>query len=284
VSIEQGTKPEGADPAKAPEGSPANPQGNGMPEGGQPAPAGTQSGLTEQEIAEYRAWKDALGNANVTSPRELVADYTRKSQRAAELEGELAREREALDVLRGRERRDADPEAAAKQRWMEARYTNDEPQALEDYLSIRDRNREGAISESTLYKLRMQQRVPLAAEMLGIQDERSLAQTLHHVVNSLTPDELALVELNRRGKLDEYAGKSRTKREEAARRAAALDQFGSVRGAPRIPGSDASGKKHIDFADWATLSPAARMRHKEAKDYEVVITNAPKHFDPATED
>jgi hypothetical protein len=280
VSDEAGTKPEGADPTKAAGEEPVNPNGNGAPAAGQSAPAGTQSGLSEQEIAEYRAWKDALGAANVTDPRSLAADYTRKAQRAAELEQELSREREALDILRGRERQAADPEAAAYEAYRLNPY---DPDAQRAWLEARDAKRTPEILRTALAQIQLGQRLPQAGEMLGITDQQQLARTLHGVGSTLTPDELALVELKRRGKAAEYLSRETKQLEEQAQRASALDQFGSVRGAPRIPGSNPDdGVKPIPFEEWAALNDAAKDRLRKSSE-KFAIVGAPKHFNPATD-
>lgn len=278
MSTEQGTKPEGADPTKATAEQHANPdQGSGAPANGQSAPAGTQStGLSEQEITEYRAWKESLGKANVTDPRALVEDYTRKSQRAAELEDALSRERQASDILRGRAQEQTDPEAAAYEAYRQNPY---DPEAQRAWLDARDSKRRPALVQEAMHQFQLNQRVPVAAEMLGIRDQRQLGHELASVHSSLTPDELALVALSRKGQLDGYVDKSRKQREATARRAADLDQFGEVRGSPRIPGSGADGGAiAIPFQEWAAATKEAKARIRNAKE-KYVIVDPPKHFD-----
>lgn len=244
------------------------------PANGTPA-EGTAAGTAEPSQAEQQPsedWRKKYEDA--------VRGMNDAQRRAAERDAENERLRHIAEAAMGRVQAQEDPEAAAYKAWQEGYYTGDAPELHRRYLEAREQKRFAQFGDNLMKQFELRQKMPAASAMLGINDERSLAATLHGVAQTYTPDELALIELKRRGKLEEYLHRSREQREADARRASALDQFGSIRGAPRIPGSPPDGDaKLIPFEEWAAASDEAKQRLRQSKD-KFVVVGAPKHFDP----
>lgn len=189
----------------------------------------------------------------------------------------------------GAVQRATDPEAAAAAKYRKA--LEDNPYDTAAILAAKDEldearfaKRSQALIQQALSAARVQNEMPEVARLLKVTDQQQLANRLLGVQQSLTPKELAMVDLLRQGKLPDHITSERKRQEEEAKRAELIRSLAA--GGPagrRVPGSlDGAARKEIDFVDWASLNESAKKRIRESGD-EVVITNAPKHFDPNTE-
>lgn len=238
------------------------------------------------------------------SPEELAKKYEgavkamgEHQRKSADLERQLESERaervrqqQIAEAAQGIARQRTDPREAAKAELRDAyeSYDPDRIVAAQDKLAAMatDAVVERAV-ERAIQAQRLASSMPRAGEMLGIRDQDAVSQRLGQVHGSLTPDELALIDLHRQGKAGEYLTAEQERRERSAKQQELLSSLGSVNGARGSIGVSQKGRTHISWNDWAVANPDAKARLREqmaAEEGDFIFTDVPKDiestFDP----
>lgn len=212
-------------------------------------------------------------------------------RKAAELEQQLATyqaqsaaQQQAIDSLMGRQAAQTDPEEAARQEYLAAAQEYDEAAkfaAMTRWQQAREQKMRQQIMEETVRQQQLLASMPKAQQMLGVNDQNALSTQLGQVHSSITPDELALVQLARQNKLGDFVAQQQSEADQKRQQAEALQSIGQgLGGGGRIPGAKGPRKIEIPYQEWAVANPEAKQRIREDDQHEYVITDAPKHFDP----
>ena len=216
---EQETSPSAVDPTS--------------PEGVNPS-----SGETVTETPEVESPPAAEESAE-PSMEQLQKDATEAARKIQEQGQELADLRNtyaqtaaqrdqyhqaALNAL-GHVQATQDPVEAARQKWAEADTGYDREAATVARLEY-DRTLQAdtlqKAQQQAVQTAQMQASFPQAQKMLGVTDQNAAAQRLRDIHSSLTFEELALIDLDRRGKLNETLAARQEARETEAAKAEAL--------------------------------------------------------------
>jgi len=257
------------------EGNPA-PAADAQPEGGEAqqqvvdpnAAADTESlGLTAEQIREIQELQTAQREAGITDAKSFMADYTRKAQEASTLQAQLAQQQQAIHALTGQVQAQVNPTAAAKQAWQQAKveYDPTNPNAEDEAHDAYIRQLVAEASEGTLLRARqeaaVQRELPQAGEMLGIENQQLLQQQLADVGNSLTPRDLALIQLHRQGKASDYLTAAQQAKEAAGRQATLLNSLGDA-GGGNVPGAGRQEQKRAaaDFMSFSAWNKPTREK------------------------
>jgi hypothetical protein len=105
----------------------------------------------------------------------------------------------------------------------------------------------------------------------------------------MTPREMALVALDRAGKLDQHLKARHEAREKGARQAEFLASVNAQTGGRQVPGSAMGGPTKVIYAEqWHALSDEAKNRFRKSdEEFTVVFQDArgrtvppPPNFDP----
>lgn len=265
---EQATKPE-ADEQTKPQAEPA-----AKPEKGREQTAQQPSKSVEEPSQTItKEQYDAAVKAMNEAQRQR-AEYERQM---AELSTQANQYREMAQVAAGVVKQQTDPVAAAEAELNrileEDSYNTPAIVAAQRrlYAAEKQRDQQSLIQQITQMQ-RIQSDLPKAGEMLGIQDHNALSQQLTSVHQSLTPAELAVVALHRKGKLADFVSAEQRAREEKARQAEALKSLGGSGGGRVVPGSLSAGpaKKKVDWISYRTASKAVRDAIDADPDIEVV--------------
>lgn len=242
----------------------ANPQGS--VEHGHEEATGTQEPesrqLTPEETDELLAFRNQLQEANITDPKAFYADYTKKSQSAAEAQRQI-------DELSGwksqveaawtqQQQQQADPAEAAWEKYDETL----DPQWRKEALR---HERQKMVSEATMNALRgveVRGAIDESAAIGGLRDPNEIS----NVFSSMTPAEQVtaaqLIHAQRNGTLRDRLNDTYESREsERLKRQRFDDLLGS--GSPGVvPGSLGQRQEDntIDMGRFLALAPAARKR------------------------
>jgi len=237
-----------------------------------------ESGLpSPEEWAEYKTKLDQIPN--------LVSGMNKAQERAALLEQERDFYQRQAQSAAGVIQQAADPQAAAlselQGRLSQTYDEGERAQAYADYnRKILQLEKQSWLTEAE-QRAQLQSSLPRAAQMLGADTQQATAH-LANVLNTLTPEELALVKLKRDGRLDSHLEAERKQREQAARQAQLL-QSGGLGGGRNVPGSAASGGgKWAAWEDWALVSDDEKVRLAEA-DEQITIVGAPPQYKASDE-
>lgn len=261
-----GTKPEAGDETTTEEVQFATPEAGR--EQAQPDQSESQEQGPSERTVEYAKYEAA------------VREMNERQRESAQLREENERFRRFAEELAGREQARVNPEETAYQRWIEARFTDDEPTRYREYEKLRDsRIRQEAVQQA-LQQFHVTQQLPRANEILGqvgVNDPQAQIRELQTVAQGLNAEEAAYVVALRRGKLADVVSTQQKKRERDAKRAELLNSLGQS-GGHRIPGSEAGGrgKTKVDWVSYASKSRKVRAEiDKLVENGEVEIVNMP---------
>lgn len=251
------TKPEGeAVETKHGTTTVATPEEGREPEGTEPSSAADEPSQDAISRDQYEAAVRAMNEAQ---------------RRAAALEDEAGKLREFAHVQLQRQREAENPEIALRERYM----TTYDPKDLQAWLDARDRAAEDRITRRALQEFQVEDAVR-QARSLGIESR----DEMRRLAQSMTPEDFAIVKMHHAGKLREHLNDKHAEQEKRARRAKSLDVLSDgIGGGRSVPGTGGRPTRTVAFQDWVSMTKEARDRHRNA-DYDVLITDAPKHYDP----
>lgn len=221
------------------------------------------------ETAEAIAFWKAAREANITDPKAFYADYTRKSQRAKELENALEEKsrreqqyEQALAAMLGQQRAQSDPETAAWQRLQEAEQSYDpelRARALQDYLAARDAKREDAILRKMLAANQINSMLP-EIQKAGFRDYNDLLQFKNSMTERDEVQALTLLRRMKHGDLRDALNREATEREAEAVRRKRLDTLVGEGSSGAVPGAlnDESRRQTIDPVQFYAMTEKAR--------------------------
>jgi len=261
--------PEGeATPSEASEATPVV-DGSQTTPGTEPsAEAGAES-YTPEQVAQWQ--QDA------TRVKDTQAEITRQQQLNAALQQRQEQLEGALGKFVSREEQQFrnDPVAMAEAELREATESYDSAAiaAATRRLVSAENSVQLPLMQQQLFNQQQAQEQFVRAKDFGDYSADDLVRTR----DSLTVDEIALVQSNRDGTLTDRLSARQSREEQAARQAAALNSLYGT-GSPGMAPGALNGRpvKTTSFLDLAASNPETRRRVLESEEYDVILEDLPR--------
>lgn len=216
--------------------------------------------LTPEQTQELLAFRNQLQEANITSPKDFYADYTRKSQAAAEAQRQVTElsewKSQVESALYQQQQAQIDPVQAAWDRYDQTYDPADRSEAMRLW-------REQVINEAAQKSMQLnevQRAIQETSSIGGVEDPAKIAQLQASLSPAEQVEAVQYIAAKRAGKLRDVLNETHANREaEALKRKKIDDLLGS--GSPGVvPGSLESQEQSIDLGRFLALAPSARKR------------------------
>ena len=202
------------------------------------------------------------------------------------LQSQLSQHQNALAQFGTQHVQNQDPIAAAEAQLATARESFDPVQISDATLRLAGAQRQSEMAQmrqQLLYEQKVNNEMPNAAKILGVNDMAAAQVQLANVGKTLTPTELAIVQRwrdNTIGELIDAKNKQQSDEQERAKFFTSLSEPG---GARRVPGShDQQVDGQISYWQWLAGSEEFREGQRNS-DKNIQVTGAPPGFDPMKE-
>ena len=219
-------------------------------------------------------------------PQEPSQPVVTQEQYDAAVRGMNEAQRNAAESLQSAQRYEGIARAAVgkleeKEKPAETAWSQfEESQGLDSAALLRHLDgREDRIVKKAAATARADLQIEQALDVLrpvgiGSRDE------LERFASTVNTEEFKLIKLHRDGKLRETFAAEDAALETKRKTAESLKAIDGIGGGRAVPGQGAPAVGTIPYEDWVTFNDAAKERHRTS-DQEIVITGAPKHFDPS---
>jgi hypothetical protein len=233
-----------------------------------------ESAFTLEEVESLKAFQQQMRDANITDPKALMADYTRKSQSAAESARENEQLRQALGAFAQQQQLQQDPVASAQREYDEALQTFD-PAAISAAQHKLQTVREQKLKQELFTEFVQASRVDRESEQVRDRygyDQQKLASFYQQMTPKQIADALAISE----GRYDDVTAKEREAAERKAAEAAAIGRLMGDGSAGVVPGSIEGGQKTtIPWVEFAHHPPEQQQKWLAEG---VIVTGAPSEL------
>lgn len=257
--------------------------------------------LDEQTIGEEAGSQvegtepESTGEEESVDLGQLRKDYEEATRKITEQGQQLAEMRQLYEqeVARGSTYRNAlaslgdgtpqqqDPMKEAEQRYLAASEAFDEQgklAALRDMQRLREQQIEEGLLKKLLRTQELTAKIPVAQEMLGIEDQDAAAAQLNAAYSNMTPDQIAAATLFAKDpkRLREYLEQQDQATEEERRRGEAIQQMIDLGGGGSRPmGMQGGGQGASQKIDWWNFKLLSKSVQQELLERGVEIINKP---------